>query len=105
MNNQNKQIIPDLQAVAHFSDETFLISDLLGYLKTPGDDQESFVNQLKILHLELKVGGYSRDHYRDRIAAFVENNIVIENTKTAIIELLENGIDCNLMAKGGKKES
>jgi hypothetical protein len=45
MTNQPKQIIPDLQAVAHFLDETFLISDLLENFKPPVDDQESFINR------------------------------------------------------------
>jgi KGK domain len=102
MNNQNKQIIPDLQAVAHCSDGTFLISDLLENLKPPLDDQESFINQLKTLHLELKAGGYSRDHYRDKIEAFIKNNTIIENKEIAIIELFEDGIDCNLLQPDGK---
>lgn len=44
MNTQPKRIIPDLQAVARCPDGTFLISELLGNLKPPADNQESFIN-------------------------------------------------------------
>jgi hypothetical protein len=102
MNNQSKQIIPELQAVAHCLDGTFLISDLLESLMPPVDDQESFINQLKILHLELKTAGYSRDHYRDKIEDFIEKNTIIENKENTIIDLFEDGMNCNLLQLDGK---
>jgi KGK domain len=102
MTNQPKQIIPDLQAVAHFLDETFLISDLLENLKPPVDDQESFINQLRKLHLELKSGGYSRDHYQDKVEVFIANNTIIENKENAIIKLFEDGMDCKLLQPDSK---
>jgi hypothetical protein len=102
MNNQSKQIIPELQAVAHCLDGTFLISDLLESLIPPIDDQELFINQLKILHLELKTAGYSRDHYRDKIEDFIESNTIIKNKENTIIDLFEDGMDCNLLQLDGK---
>jgi KGK domain len=102
MTNQPKQIIPDLQAVAHCLDGTFLISDLLENLKPPVDDQESFINQLRKLHLELKSGGYSRDHYQDKVEVFIAKSTIIENKENAIIELFEDGIDCKLLQPDSK---
>jgi hypothetical protein len=102
MTNQPKQIIPDLQAVAHFLDETFLISDLLENFKPPVDDQESFINQLRKLHLELKSGGYSRDYYQDKVEVFIAKSTIIENKENAIIELFEDGIDCKLLQPDSK---
>jgi hypothetical protein len=102
MNNQNKQIIPDSQAVANCQDGTFLIGDLLEKLKSSIDDQGSFANQLKALSLELKAKGHSRDHRRDKIEAFIDENTDIANKETNTIELFENGVDCNLLQLDGK---
>ncbi len=102
MNNQSKQIIPDPQAVVHCLDGTFLINDLLENFKPPLDNQELFINQLKMLHLELKTGGYSRDHYQDKIEVFITKNTTIKNKENAITELFEDGIDCKLLQPDGK---
>jgi KGK domain len=102
MTNQPKQIIPDLQAVAHFLFGTFLISDLLEGIKAPIDDPESFINQLRELHLELKNGGYSRDHYQDKVEVFIANNTIIEDEENVVIKLFEDGIDCKLLQPDGK---
>jgi KGK domain len=102
MNDQSKKIIPDLQAVAHCLDGIFLISDLLKNFKPPIDDQKSFINQLRKLHLEVKSGGYSRDYYQDKIETFITKNNIIENKDNAIIELFEDGIACKLLQLDGK---
>jgi hypothetical protein len=102
MKDQSKQIIPDSQAVAHCLDGTFLISDLLENFKPLVDDQASFINQLRKLHLELKSGGYSRDYYQDKVEVFIAKSTIIENKENAIIELFEDGIDCKLLQPDSK---
>ncbi len=95
MNNQNKQIIPELQSVINCLDGTSLLSDLLKELKPPVN------NQLKTLHRELKA--MSNVYlYRDRMDAFVRERISVEDTETAITKLLENGLNCNLLQPDGK---
>jgi KGK domain len=100
MESPSKQIIPDLQAVARCFDRTFLISELLENFRTPVDERELFIEQLKILHLDMKTGGYSRDHYRDTMAAFLDKSNIIEEGIT--IKLLEDGMDCSLLQPGSK---
>jgi KGK domain len=102
MNNQSKQITPDLQAVAHCLNGTFLIGDLLASFKPSVDDQELFINQLRKLHLEMKSGGYSRDYYQDKIEVFIAKNTIVESKEHEIIELFEEGIDCKLLQLGSK---
>jgi KGK domain len=95
MNNQNKQIIPELQSVVNCLDGTSLLSDLLKELKPPVD------NQLKILHRELKAEN-NVYLYRDRMEAFINRKIPIESKEMTITELLEDGLDCNLLQPDGK---
>jgi hypothetical protein len=79
MNDQSKRIIPDLDSVAHYLDEISLISDLLKK------------------YLEIKIGGYSRDYYQDKVEIFIAKSTVIENRDHAIAKLLEDGIECKLL--------
>jgi hypothetical protein len=95
MNNQNKQIIPELQSVVNCLDGTSLLSDLLKELKPPVD------NQLKTLHRELKAEN-NVYLYRDRMEAFINRKIPIENKEMTITELLEDRLDCNLLQPDGK---
>jgi hypothetical protein len=98
MTDRAKQIIPDSQAVALCLNKTFLISDLLTVFKTPQEKQKIFVNDLNALHLELKQGGYSREHYLNKIEAFIQENIKNETFSKEI----EDDIDCSLLEPNGK---
>jgi KGK domain len=98
MTDRSKQIIPDSQAVALCLNGTFLISDLLAAFKTPQEKQKTFIDDLNKLHLELKQGGYSREHYLNKIGAFIGENITSETLKKAI----EGDIDCSLLEPSGK---
>jgi KGK domain len=100
--NQIKQIIPDPQDVAHCPDGTFLIGDLLEILKTPVSEHKSFTEQLEVLHSELKAGGFSRDHYREKIEDFIENTDVVESKRETIMKSAENGINCSLLQPNSK---
>lgn len=102
MESPSKQIIPDLQAVARCFDRTFLISDLLENFRPPVDERELFIEQLKMLHLEMKTGGYSRDHYQDTIAAFLQKSTITKDKEETTIKLLEDGMDCSLLQPGSK---
>ena len=102
MTDRSKQIIPDLAAVARCLDETFLISDLLAKFKMPADNQKIFINDLRELHLELKQSGYSREHYLDKIEAFLRKNIIVGDKNEKNRSMFEDDIICNLLEPNGK---
>jgi hypothetical protein len=80
MNNQNKQIIPELQSVVNCLGGTSLLSDLLKELEPLAD------NQLKALHKQLKAEN-NVYLYRERMEAFINNKISVEDQEIKIIEL------------------
>ena len=79
-----------------------MISDLLENFETPVDVQQSFITDLKALHLELKHGGYSRAYYLDKIEAFLERNTIVENENQIFRDVLDNDISCKLLQPDGK---
>ena len=81
--------------------QTFLISDLLENLKMPVDNSETFVAELRTLHLELKHSGYSKEHYLNKIETFINENTNIENKDEAFLDAFDNGINCNLLQPNG----
>ncbi len=101
MIDRSKQIIPDVEAVARCLDGTFLISDLLEKFKMPVDNQKTFVTQLRTLHLELKHSGYSREYYLDKMETFLDKNTIIENKDETFRDILDDGINCNLLQPDG----